>query len=1322
MSSLPTKPTRQFAFLNLAPIDPEKVGSLRAVLDQVGAETQQAMRGQPPAEPLVPFERLETIHYARFVIVDRDLASGPLLAFSTNYDGPQGEPRCSRRRAYRAHRAELLHEAGAGLERIYAHCRGFRAGELGTYLDRHRVEPSTFYVGSSGRSVGQVRAEAELRQRVNAVLDAGAFHSMSASAVREHVRQQLDPLGTIPPFPPQPDLSAKVTLAQTVVIVAVAAPLLGAAYFERAVIGASWVMLLGYAGALALCVVALLGWFRHKEKTDPQFQPESSARTHSHFALVSAGENEFLQNQLTHLVRIKPGLLRWLLIRVVFRGLQLLATNLYNRGKLGNIPSIHFARWSLIPDRGVLFFSNFDSSWQSYLGDFIDQASSGLTAVWSNTVGYPRTTWLLEAGSRDASRFLAWTREHQLPTQVWYCAYPGISIVNLNDNTEIRRGLADPSCMAADTWLFRLRAVHRIEADQAFADQVTREPMLPLEHVQGIVLRGYGRLPEARFLLLRVQPTRADSARRWLSRLPLTSAADSAPSALLVEPYLNVALSYRGFEALGVEEPLLGRFSTPFVQDSDHEYRARVNGDVGDSAPERWAWGHGERAVHVAVLVYAKTPTSAERFAKQYAAEAEDHGLSLLQSLEASTLAGPKRKEHFGFRDGIAQPTIEGSGRPEVPHNTVSAGEFLLGYRDGYGNVAYSPESSRGFNFGLAGSYLVLRQLEQDVEGFWRFCAQGTERPEQAIATAAKMVGRWPSGAPLVRHPRYDPNAARYEDDDAFSYLGEDEENDRYGARCPLGAHVRRSNPRDWQLGETREESRRLSNLHRIVRRGRPYGPPLTPDLSPQSLVEASKSPASGASGAVPRTARGLHFLCFNASLERQFEFVQQQWCNNPKFAGLDSGADPVLGLPQEPRSLGLSAPAFEIQNDVRFGLEPRRLHMQRFVKTVGSSYLFMPSLSAMKLLSDDQLCSEHLVELEQKPPDEQLHVDSLIHTLREKVKRTYATGTTRRDAHPKMHGCVKAQFIVEPELPQELRVGLFARAHTYEAWVRFSNASGRLSEDFAPDIRGVAIKLLGVAGSKLMDGEEQCTTHDFLLISHDAFLASSVAQFDAFVSAMERGRLSLFSFMVRHPRVAYQTLRSRRRHASVLDISYSSAVPYLLGDGATRYALRPAQPESAQIPTDPAPDYLREELTERLRERAVDLDFLLQPRTNEKREPIEDPTVTWRSPTHKVATLRLLQQEFDSPEQRDFGENLTFNPWRCLPEHRPLGGIGRARRQVYRALSAFRHTRNAEPMREPQSWDLSERARSSDIVSRSSAAPASADAQPGGKKIERAS
>src|SRR5262249_33415236 len=160
-------------------------------------------------------------------------------------------------------------------------------------------------------------------------------------------------------------------------------------------------------------------------------------------------------------------------------------------------------------------------------------------------------------------------------------------------------------------------------------------------------------------------------------------------------------------------------------------------------------------------------------------------------------------------------------------------------------------------------------------------------------------------------------------------------------------------------------------------------------------------------------------------------------------------------------------------------------------------AYFFMPSIPAVRLLESNALLESNSPALESTPPDEQIHIDSLIDTLRAKMQADYADTKTLRDAHPKMHGLVRAKFTVEPGIQAALRIGLFAKPGTYHAFVRFSNASGEVAPDNKPDIRGIGIKLLGVPGTKLIDGEEDCMTHDLLLISHDVFVVRDVAGFD---------------------------------------------------------------------------------------------------------------------------------------------------------------------------------------------------------------------------------
>jgi Dyp-type peroxidase family len=1307
-----TTATRQFDGLVLVGVQPQNLDSLRRLLRQIGEQTIARMQRRIPlADVELPFEKLETVHYARLVLIDRHPADDPqqphpLLAFSTNFDGVEGDPDCSYERALELHIAELVREAGRALDRVFEHCEGFRSGQLAAYLKRHQRRAATFYVGSSGRSRNQILWEAELRRHVDAALDALGTQTAPAEAVREQILKRLaadepyrpfvDGQGELdlPSFPAQPDNEPRITgtihalIAAGVLVYLLAAAAIwlwapmpaqflhqdGLSRSLRTL--SSALLTLGALGGLA---AALYARFRHLETTDPQFQPELSEATHRAFEVASADENYFLQNQLTHVVRIKPGPLRWLLIRVVFRALQVLATLRYNKGKLGGIPSIHFARWVLIPNRRVLFFSNFDSSWPSYLGDFIDQASSGLTAVWSNTELYPRTKNLLAAGSRDASRFLAWTRKNQLPTQVWYSAYPGLSIVNVNTNTEIRRGLSQSGRAEVDatTWLFRLRSVDRVLADHQFCE---REPPLSATEIQGIILHGYGHMPEARFVLLNVPQAGPDPKLfDWLRHLKVTSAQDGsrAEDANQTRGHLlNIALTHQGLKALGVDDSLCSRFATPFVQGSHDSYRARVNGDVGPSAPENWRWGGPDNPVHVLLLLYAKSVPAVEQVVARYLHETRGL-LEHVVTLEGTTLPG--RKEHFGFRDGIAQPTLRGSGRAELPANSIAAGEILLGHRDGYGNVSQSPISAAGYAVGYNGSYLVFRQLAQDVVGFWRYSAQHGD----PLTIASKMVGRWPSGAPLVRHPEHDPEAARFEDQNDFFYLSNDQDNDRYGARCPFGAHVRRVNPRDWQLGQTREESLELSNLHRIVRRGRPFGPPLSDSMTPGSFLAApADSPRA-------RDERGLQFLCFNANIERQFEFIQQQWANNPSFAGLNAGADPALGVSRQAGELGLDSFNFTVQTDVKLGVTPRCTGMQSFVRVVGSSYFFMPSLPAVRLLGEQLGKGLRGERFEQPPPDEQLFIDSLIDSLKQSLRRAYTGSQTLRDAHPKMHGCVKARFIVEDDLDDDLRVGLFAKPDTYEAWLRFSNASNRTQADAKADLRGAALKLMGVNGAKLLDGEEHCSTHDFVLVSHDTFFAKNVEEFAAFARALADGAAA--GFLLKHPRMALRYLASIGRHSSPLEIGYFGIVPYLFGDRAVKYQLRPSVRAQTAVPKEPAYNYLRAALKHRLSRGSVSFDFMVQVRADVSPHEIEDARRAWPErayPVRKVARVEVLEQDFDTPARQVFGENLSFNPWRCLAEHRPLGGISRARRQVYRALSTFRHDRNAAPRLEPTRWD----------------------------------
>lgn len=325
-------------------------------------------------------------------------------------------------------------------------------------------------------------------------------------------------------------------------------------------------------------------------------------------------------------------------------------------------------------------------------------------------------------------------------------------------------------------------------------------------------------------------------------------------------------------------------------------------------------------------------------------------------------------------------------------------------------------------------------------------------------------------------------------------------------------------------------------------------------------------------------------------------------------------------------------------------------------------------------------------------PANEAQVTEDLLVRLKTKIIKDNARGIMRRDAHPKMHGVVKAEFIIEPDLPQALRVGVFKEAKTYQAWIRFSNQDGAIKPDKGSDIRGMAIKLMGVAGEKILPQEKDEQTHDFILISTNVFVARDVAQFDGLLQAITGSIFAKVKFFLAHWRVGWNLYKSMTRFANPLQIRYFSTTPYLFGQAAVKYSALPHGTGADSIPADPADDYLRLAMLAQLAQGEAWFDFSVQLQTDAIAMPIEDPGKEWPeslSPFRKLATIRILQQDFDSEQQKHFGEHLSFSPWHALPEHRPLGGINRARKVVYDAIAKFRHQYNGVARKEPSGWDI---------------------------------
>jgi len=323
--------------------------------------------------------------------------------------------------------------------------------------------------------------------------------------------------------------------------------------------------------------------------------------------------------------------------------------------------------------------------------------------------------------------------------------------------------------------------------------------------------------------------------------------------------------------------------------------------------------------------------------------------------------------------------------------------------------------------------------------------------------------------------------------------------------------------------------------------------------------------------------------------------------------------------------------------------------------------------------------------------PDESEYTEKLAAVLKQKVADSYPPGKTLRDAHPKEHGCVMGEFIIEPELPPEWRVGVFKEARSYPAIIRFSNASPTVQPDYKKDCRGMAIKLLGVEGEKLLQNDANGLTLDFITISFDSFFSKDPRDLYIFTKAFFSGTLGALWYFFNpfnpHLGTFLSIFRSAQRHTSPLDIRYWSMTPYLFGTRAVKYSVIPWRHTPAVIPKNPPECYLRENMQEQLAYDPFYFDFMIQFQTDPYSMPIEDPTVSWSekvSPFHKLATIVIPAQQFDTAAKMEYGDNLSYNPWRTLPEHRPLGGINRCRNRVYQVISKFRHDRNDLAQAEP--------------------------------------
>jgi hypothetical protein len=324
---------------------------------------------------------------------------------------------------------------------------------------------------------------------------------------------------------------------------------------------------------------------------------------------------------------------------------------------------------------------------------------------------------------------------------------------------------------------------------------------------------------------------------------------------------------------------------------------------------------------------------------------------------------------------------------------------------------------------------------------------------------------------------------------------------------------------------------------------------------------------------------------------------------------------------------------------------------------------------------------------------DEDSIIEEMMLEMEQQVDRMYVDKKMLRQVHTKMHGCVKATFLIEPDLPDYLKVGVFKESKEFHCWVRFSNSQTKPQADKKKDIRGIAIKLMGVPGDKILNDQSLEKTQDFLLMSSETFFSKNIKEFRKTLKAStSKHKINLLLYFLNpmHWSVLKRLIGSLVKCDNPLNIPYWSTQPYQFGDPekAVKYYLKPS-PENRIINENLKEDnYLRINLAQTLNNNIAHFDFFVQFQTDAESMPIEDPTVQWNSQFIKVATLKIVAQQFDSNEQIKFGENLSFNSWHSLPKHRPLGSFNRARRRVYEAMSNYRHNKNDVPVFEPVDYD----------------------------------
>jgi Dyp-type peroxidase family len=405
-----------------------------------------------------------------------------------------------------------------------------------------------------------------------------------------------------------------------------------------------------------------------------------------------------------------------------------------------------------------------------------------------------------------------------------------------------------------------------------------------------------------------------EQGRAWLKQMIPTvqSAASAAASVDSEKRWVSIAFTWNGLRALGVDEASLSTFPEEFRQGM--AARANMLGDVGANHPDNWVGGLASPDLHAIAILFARSEEERKRCMREHDAFlAKTQGVKVLSSLDLeATPPFDHAHDHFGYRDRLTQPEIEGSGVEPSPGSgsPLKAGEFILGYDDERGPVHGLPTPEV---LSRNGSFMAYRRLEEHVGKFRDFLRQNAATSEEQELLAAKLMGRWRSGAPLVLAPDKDDPALGADRlrNNNFDYG----KMDPLGYAVPLGAHIRRMNPRDTAANV---------NRRRMLRRGATYGP-LLPDGASEDGQE-----------------RGIAAFILCASLVRQFEFAQNVWINDPNFHELGNERDPIIGT--QDGTLEFKIPKRPIRRKIT--------GLPAFTTVKGGAYFFLPGLRALRWLA----------------------------------------------------------------------------------------------------------------------------------------------------------------------------------------------------------------------------------------------------------------------------------------------------------------------------------------------------------------------------------